>query len=76
MTDRMYGTGIAGLSFLAGCIVGGAAGLLYAPQSGMRTRRQLVNFVDDGKDKVGEITDDASAVIHEAIERGRKFMTT
>jgi len=39
---------VAGMSFLAGCLVGGAAGLLYASQSGMRARCHLGNLAGDG----------------------------
>ena len=54
-TNRAMGMG---LSFLTGCLVGGVAGVLYAPQSGNRTRRQLSNFAEDMKEKAGELAED------------------
>ena len=40
-----------GVSFLVGCVVGGIAGLLAAPQSGARTRRQIASFADDVREQ-------------------------
>ncbi len=62
--------------FLAGCLVGGIAGLLYAPQSGMRTRRQLIDYAEDVKEKAEELTDDASVAMKKAVDRGRRFVNT
>jgi len=62
-----------GLSFLAGCIVGGIAGLLAAPQSGARTRRQLSNFADDVRERAGEATEDTAAAIQKVITKGRNL---
>ena len=61
----------AGLSFLAGCLVGGAAGVLYAPQSGTRTRRRVVDFADDVRERAGDATEQAAQTIHNVVERGR-----
>ncbi len=38
------------VSFLVGGIVGAGLALLFAPQSGKKTRRQIVDMADDVKD--------------------------
>jgi len=53
MTHGRYGVIFGGLSFLAVLVAGGMAGLLYAPQSGARTRRQLACVADDAKERAG-----------------------
>ena len=39
---------------ILGALVGVTAGLLFAPQSGEETRREIVDFADDTKDQVLE----------------------
>lgn len=63
-----------GLSFLMGSLIGGIAGLLYAPQSGARTRRQLSNLADDVREKTAEMKDDATAALDKLVERGRSLV--
>lgn len=62
-----------GFSLLAGILIGGIAGLLYAPQSGARTRRQLANLADDMRERAGEMAEDATGSIHRVVERGRRM---
>lgn len=62
-----------GVSFLVGCVVGGIAGLLAAPQSGARTRRQIASFADDVRERAGEATEDTTAAIQRAINKGRNL---
>jgi len=71
MASRENGLMGFGLSFLVGCIVGGIAGLLAAPQSGARTRRQLSNFAEDVRERAGEATEDTTAAIQKVITKGR-----
>ena len=65
-----------GLSFFTGCLLGGIAGLLYAPQSGARTRRRLASLARDVREKAGEMADDATVTIKKAVERGRRLVNT
>ena len=73
MTDGRNGATGLGLSFLAGCIVGGIAGLLAAPQSGARTRRQIGNFAGDVRERAEEATEDTTVAIQNVINKGRNL---
>ncbi|MBX3319445.1 MAG: YtxH domain-containing protein [Nitrospira sp.] len=85
MANDRYGLLEVALSFLAGCVVGGTAALLYAPQSGTRTRRRIADFAEDVRDRTGDVTERASEKIQKAkeqatekvqkaIERGRNLV--
>lgn len=85
MPNGRYGLLEVWLSFLAGCVVGGTAALLYAPQSGTRTRRRIADFAEDIRDRAGDVTEQATEKIqkareqatekvHQAIERGRNLV--
>jgi len=74
MTQGRNGMAGLGLSFLTGCIVGGIAGLLSAPESGVRTRRRLSNYAADVREKAGEVREEASAAIHKVVEQGRTLV--
>lgn len=63
-----------GLSLLTGLLVGGTAGVLYAPQSGARTRRQLANLAEDVRERAGQLTEETTEAIEKLVERGRRFV--
>ena len=65
-----------GLALLTGIVLGTGLGLLLAPQSGARTRRQLRNMVEDATERVGEFADDAKETVNEVVERGKKFVVS
>jgi len=48
---------IGTMAFLSGVTLGVAAGLLWAPQSGKRTREDLQDFAADTLDEAGEWVD-------------------
>jgi gas vesicle protein len=50
------------------------AGLLYAPQSGSRTRRRLWNVADELREKIGEMTEDSTMAIEKIVRRSRRLM--
>jgi gas vesicle protein len=58
---------VLGLSFgvAAGCLMG----VLYAPQAGRRTRRQVVSAMEDGVDYLKSKADDTSKYVHEKTSR-------
>ena len=73
----------AGFLF-AGAIVGSAIALLYAPQSGLRTKKDIVRFArktvdrlddlqEDIRDQVSNRVNDMAEVVKDAVDRGKKL---
>ena len=73
----------AGFLF-AGAIVGSAIALLYAPQSGVRTRKnikklaretvdRLDDLQEDIRDQVSNRVNDMAEVVKDAVDRGKKL---
>jgi gas vesicle protein len=58
--------------FLAGATVGAAVALLYAPQSGERTRRLIGRKLVDGRDALSENGADLIDKGRELFEKGRR----
>ena len=69
---------------LTGAIVGAAVALLYAPQSGARTTKDIKRFarntvdrLDDLqgeiRDKVADWVDDMTEVVKDGVHRGKKL---
>lgn len=48
----MKNTGIAIVSLVGGMIIGSALTMLFTPQTGAETRKQLKDFIGDELDKV------------------------
>ncbi len=69
---------IGGLAFATGLIVGVGTGLLLAPQSGVRTRRQIGGMVDDFREDATHLAEEAKQAVGEAvdgaIERGQHIV--
>lgn len=63
-----------GLALLTGILLGTGLGMLLAPQSGYRTRRQLRNMVEDASERVSEFADDAKETMSGMVEKGKKFV--
>lgn len=57
------------LSFVAGAVVGGSVALLFAPQSGERTRRQLKRMAEDVKEKTEDCYDEIKERAAKIIEK-------
>lgn len=57
-------------SFLMGAIAGGIIALLYAPQEGDKTRKQVRKLVDDGIDEAGEMVQRTKAKAKNAVHNG------
>jgi gas vesicle protein len=58
-------------AFFAGLVAGIGTGLLLAPQSGVRTRRQLHNMTQDLQEETRHMLGDAKTSIGKAIEQGK-----
>jgi gas vesicle protein len=71
------------MAFVVGAVAGAAVALLYAPAAGEETRRKLAEKAREGRDQaerlrregrdfVNRQRENASAVVDEAVERGRE----
>lgn len=58
--------------FLVGAAVGASVALLYAPQSGDRTRRLLGRKLADGRDALSEQGSELLEKSRDLFEKGRK----
>lgn len=58
--------------FLVGAAVGAAVALLYAPQSGDRTRRLIGRKLEDGRDALAENGGDLIDRGRDLFEKGRR----
>lgn len=65
---------VAGIMFFSGLMLGLATGVLLAPQSGSRTRRDLLSLVEDASERANEWVDDARGAVNEVVDRGRKMV--
>jgi hypothetical protein len=75
--------GRGGLLLLGGIVMGAAVGLLTAPRSGERTRRQLVRTAEDLKDQAAKIYGDVTEKLEDLrkgatqkFEDGKKYLDT
>jgi len=63
----LYGLGM----LTAGVGVGTAMGILYAPQSGRRTRKLISRAAEDGADFVAERSREIRRQAEDAFDRGK-----
>lgn len=74
MMNSKEGMIIGGLSFLTGLLIGGAVGVLYAPQSGARTRRRIQDFAEDMRERIEEMAEEANGTVSKMVDEGRRFV--
>jgi len=67
-------TGVSTTTFFAGLLAGIGTGLLLAPQSGARTRRQLENLAKDLQEDTSHMLGDAKTSIGKVIEQGKNLV--
>ena len=72
--NRGCSLGAVGLAFVTGGVLGAAAALLLAPQSGRESQQQLRGYARRAEEGVHELADKASEVVDEAIDKGREFI--
>lgn len=60
------------IAFFSGLIVGLGAGILVAPQSGGRTRRQLQNIMSDVQEDAENFVQDTKESVSDWVQQGKK----
>ncbi|MGE0469999.1 MAG: YtxH domain-containing protein [Nitrospira sp.] len=75
MTDtRGCSLGAVGVAFVTGGLLGAAAALLLAPQSGRESQKQLRGYARRAEEGVHELADKAGEVVDHTLEKGREFI--
>lgn len=67
------GAGVA-LAFILGGVLGGCLALLFAPESGRRTRERLRDLAADVRDRTIDFSEDVRDKAEEALERGKDLL--
>ncbi len=62
------------LAFLGGAVVGGALGILFAPQSGKETREDIRDFVEDEIGQAKKFVNKNVTKAKKAVARGRRVV--
>lgn len=58
----------AGLLVFAGGVIGAGLALLFAPQSGTRTRKDIVRFSKKARNHADEVADDLAANVSSLVD--------
>ena len=68
MDDREKKVVAASLLMLAGGIIGAGLALLMAPQSGQRTRKDILKYAKKTKNRAGDVVDDFSDTVSDLVD--------
>src|SRR5512135_2291860 len=68
MEDRNNNAMVGALMLVAGGIIGAGVALLFAPQSGKRTRKDIVRFAKKTKHKAEDLVDDFADSLANMVE--------
>ncbi|NTV48065.1 MAG: YtxH domain-containing protein [Geobacteraceae bacterium] len=68
MEDRDKKIAAAALLVFAGGVIGAGLALLFAPQSGSRTRKDILRYSKKARNQVDEVVDDLAANVSDLVE--------
>jgi len=63
-----------GLALFTGILLGTGLGLLMAPQTGRRTRRQIKNYLNDTSDRMNDFADDTKDRMADFMDKGKRLV--
>jgi len=69
--DRGFGGAAVALAFLLGGAFGALAALLYAPESGRRTRVRIRRLTEDLQERAVDAAGEVRERVDDALEQGR-----
>jgi len=70
--ERGYSAASVALGFILGGVLGGCLALIFAPESGRRTRERLRDLAADVRDKTIDLSEDIRDKAEDAVEKGRE----
>ncbi len=68
MNDRDNTAAVGAMMLVAGGIIGAGVALLFAPQSGKKTRQDIARYTRKAKRRAGDIVDDFSESVSELTD--------
>ncbi|OGU05383.1 MAG: hypothetical protein A2X82_09125 [Geobacteraceae bacterium GWC2_55_20] len=68
MEDRDKKVAAAALLIFAGGVIGAGLALLFAPQSGTRTRKDIVRYSKKVRNRADEVVDDLASNVNNLVE--------
>ena len=78
MSDGTRSVAITVGAFVAGLVLGAGTGVVAAPQSGAKTRRQIRRSAEDVGERATRVAEDATMAVEEVVEdvldRGRQMV--
>jgi gas vesicle protein len=74
MTEGTRCTWMSTTTFFVGLVAGIGTGILLAPQSGARTRRQLGNLAEDLEEQTSHILGEAKDSLKRVIRQGKHLV--
>jgi gas vesicle protein len=72
--NRGCSLGAVGLAFVTGGLLGAAAALLLAPQSGRESQKQLRGYARRAEQGIHEMADKATEGVDQALDKGQDFI--
>lgn len=72
--ERGYSGAAIALGFILGGALGASLALLFAPESGRRTRERLRDLAADVRDKTIDLSEDIRDRAEDAVERSREVI--
>jgi gas vesicle protein len=70
--ERGYSGSAVALGFILGGVLGASLAMLFAPESGRRTRERLRDLAADMRDKTIDLSEEFRDKAEDAVERGRE----
>lgn len=74
--DRGFGASAVALAFLLGGAFGALSALLYAPESGKRTRVRIRRLTEDLQERAADAAEDVRERFDEALDQGREAVVS
>jgi gas vesicle protein len=68
MNENQKATTVGAIMLVAGGLIGAGLGLLYAPQTGKKTRRQLGRYGRQVRTEAEAMVRDSADAVHDAME--------